>query len=216
MALVAESGVGGGGRTSTSSSIQESTGSASGYYSHYPPSFHTSSSSSSSFGGGSGNYMKTDWSCGSSMLAGGTSAYSPCQYGGPGGSTQPPPPPAHTSMYYPTSHHHHHHQHHSHHHTHSSSSSSSSGGHYHPPLEMRCNCSHPPNERTILHGILTGRGYKFGYGGGSAAAHGTSALDAAPFFGGVTGGSGASSASYHDVAQQPFYMGIDPLDAHSK
>jgi len=79
-------------------------------------------------------------------------------------------------------------------------------GHYPPRggghnLELRCNCNcqHLPTDRTILHGILTGRGYKFGYG---------ATLLETPFF--------SATHGYHDHHHEPFYMGLEPIEAHSK
>ena len=138
----------------------------------------------SSGGGGRGYYldqyppshplMKTEWAPGVSPSPGNAFSTSSCQYSGGG-------PPYYMGI----------------------SSGNTTSGHYHPGasgLEMRCSCSHPPSDRTILHGILTGRGYKFGYGGIAGMDTGHS-----PFF-----------PTHPHAFHEPFYMGLEPIEAHTK
>lgn len=107
--------------------------------------------------------MKNEWS------------YSPCQYRSSAGLSDaasaaavlssPPAAHSYSSMgHQPSGQHYYHHHHH--HHYPPRGGTGAVGGNDSHPIDLRCSCActHMPEHRTILHGILTGRGYKFGYG----------------------------------------------------
>ena len=70
-----------------------------------------------------------------------------------------------------------------------------------------CQCPHLPQDRTILHSILTGQGYKFGYGSG--ASYGVSS--SSPFF--QTLGHYHASASGDQDGTDDLLLDLHPLDS---
>ena len=77
--------------------------------------------------------------------------------------------------------------------------------HHRPGGHCTCQCRHLPQDRTILHSILTGQGYKFGYGSG-----GSFGVSSSPFF--QTLGHYHSSASAEQESTEDLLLDLEPLD----